>query len=253
MKSPASQMRWLLAVGCAAFLAALLWNPPAAIVAYAIERLSGQALQLRAPTGSAWKGIGRLYARQRSGEHVDLGPLSWTTRPARALLGKLPVDLAIGGSGGNLRVELSAGTVTVRGLNLELPGRLMASLVPALEGLGPLGQLRIGSENLRLESGSYYGVVALEWRPMQLSRLRGVVLGSHVARLRGAGENVDVELTTLEGPLRLNGTGNWKKDSGLELAGTIEHGEDRTGELSALLQGLCSEYSPGRCGFRFRQ
>jgi hypothetical protein len=47
-------------------------------------------------------------------------------------------------------------------------------------------------------------------------------LGSHVARLRGGGAKVDVELASLEGPLKLFGGGSWTRSAGLVVSGSAE-------------------------------
>ena len=119
---------------------------------------------------------------------------------------------------------------------------------PGIGPLGPQGTLLLRTENVRLAAGEMLGLADIEWRPVRLAAARGLELGSHVARLRGGGRKVDIELGNLEGPLRLSGGGAWTADNGLALSGTLEHGDNQS--LAAFLQNVCSEYRSGRCSFR---
>jgi hypothetical protein len=101
-----------------------------------------------------------------------------------------------------------------------------------------------------VERGSILGSAEVEWRNVRFSRAPGLLLGSHVARLRGGGNKVDIELGTLEGALRLTGTGTWDPKTGLRVAGAAEHSAQSPAELSRFLQAVCSGYRDNRCDFR---
>ncbi len=243
---------WLyVATGCLIYLGALIATTPAPWVSRAVEHLSGRAFLLRDPVGTAWAGSGRLYAQQRTGELVELGLLRWNTLPSGIIAGKLATEVALGESA--MKLELSPASATIRAMNVELPGRLLSIVAPGLEALGPQGKVRIRSDNLRFDANSALGLVDLEWRPVQLERARGLTLGSHVAHLRGGGRKIDIELGTLDGPLRLSGSGTWTAEAGLNISGALEHEVDRSGETASFLQGVCSEYRAGRCAFRFKR
>lgn len=238
------------ATGGLAYAAALIVMFPAPWIAHAIERKSGQALSLRDPVGTIWSGSGHLYVRRRSGEMLDLGMLRWTSSLLETLTGKLVAHIALGESAKAVRLELSPASTTLRGLNLTLPGQMLESVAPGLESLGPQGTVLIRSDNLRLEGNSVLGLADIEWRPVQLARAQGLELGSHVARLRGGGTKVDIELGTIAGPLRLTGGGTWTRDSGLSVSGAMEHGADPSGTMTQFLRAVCTEYRPGHCAFR---
>jgi general secretion pathway protein N len=244
---------WLcLGIGGLAYLATLIVTAPATWISRLVEGISRQALVLRDPAGTVWSGSGRLYARQRTGDLVGLGPLHWNTLFSGLFAGRLGMDLALGESEAIMEYEPLTATTTLRGMSVELPGRLLAIVAPGLEPLGPQGKIRIRSDNFRFDATSALGLADLEWRPVQLERAPGLTLGSHVAHLRGGGKQIAIELGTLEGPLRLSGSGSWSAESGLAISGALEHGEDRTGETVSFLKGVCSEYRNGRCAFRFK-
>ena len=238
--------------GLAAYLLAFLALAPAAWLAQSVERASLQRLELRDAAGSAWSGSGRLYARTRGGEFLDLGSVRWKSTPAALLRGKLAADMTLNESPKPIRVELSPGAVTLKDLALEVPGKALGTLAPPLEILGPGGRVRIQSDDLRLEGDSVLGLATIEWRDIRLARASGVELGSQVARLRGAGSRVDIELATLDGPLRVTGGGTWSPRGGLALSGTAEPRPEAAATLVPFLRGVCPEFRDQRCIFQIK-
>lgn len=238
---------------CLVYSASLLATFPAPWVARAIERASDQGLLLRDPAGTVWSGNGILYVRLRTGELLDLGRLRWRGSPSGILAGHLSADLALSMDAKTTRVELSLSGMNVRGLSLEIPGRILAELAPAFGAFGPEGKLLLRADNLRIEDGSILGLGEIEWHGLRLTRVSDIDLGSHTARLRGGGGKVDIAFGTIEGPLRLSGGGSWTRDAGLAVSGTAEHDPDRASTFARLLQGICSEYTSPRCTFRYQQ
>lgn len=240
------------AVACAIYLVTLIATIPAPWVARAVESMSKQRLLLRGPTGSFWAGSGHLYANPQSGARLDLGVLRWSTSWSAMLAGKLATDVGLGEAPKVMRVEISPLGTAVRGLKLELPASILPAFAPALEAFGPGGTLRIRSDELRLDAGSILGDAEIEWGGMRLARAQRLDLGSHFARLRGGGGKVDIELGSIQGPLRLSGGGSWVRGGGLNISGAAEHGAELTAALGPFLSGVCTEYRDRRCVFRLK-
>jgi hypothetical protein len=238
-----------LVVGAVTFAAVLLATAPASLVAYGIERATQGRVALRDPQGGAWSGTGRLYARRPAGQLVDLGPLRWRARPSSLLAGALSTDAVVGHGANSMRLDLSPSSLTVRGVDLQLPGSVIAAIDPALETLGPEGSVRIRSDSLRIDAQSVLGLAEVEWREVRLARAKGLEFGSHVARLRGGGGKVGIELATLSGPLQLKGGGSWERRSGaVSISGSAEASSEN---LAAFLRSVCAEYRDRRCAFRY--
>jgi general secretion pathway protein N len=236
----------LLAVGALVYLGVLVATFPAPWVSHMVEMASQRKLVLRDPAGTAWNGSGRLYARQRSGALVDLGPVRWTASPATLLAGKLGGELTVAEK--TMQVEASPSSVTVRRLDVQFPGALLAGFAPELAAVGADGLVRVRSDSLRVESDSLLGLAEIEWRGLRLARAQDLDLGSHVARLRGGGAKVDVELASLEGPLKLTGGGTWTRSAGLVVSGSAEA---RAANVAPFLRSVCAEYRDSRCNFRY--
>jgi general secretion pathway protein N len=237
-------------VGIVAYLAALAATLPATWVSRALEQVSSEKLLLRDPAGTIWNGSARVYAREHSGPPLELGELRWKTAWTGLLTGKLVADVAFGSAGKPAHVELSPFGVSVQALDVSLPARALGSFAPGLETFGPEGVLRVRTDSLRLDHESVLGLAEIEWRQVRFSRAPGLILGSHVARLRGGGSKVDIELGTLDGPLRLSGRGSWELKAGLRMAGSAEHGPQASAQLAQFLRAVCTEYRDNRCGFR---
>lgn len=238
--------------GAVIYVAALAATAPASWVARAVERASVQKLQLRAPAGSLWTGSGRLHAVPRTGPTIELGQLRWRTAWPALFTGRLAADVSLGDNARSARVELSPTATAIRGLDVSIPANVLATFIPALESLGPGGTLRIRSESQRIDASSILGQAEIEWRRVRLARAPGLDLGSHVARLRGGGEKLDIELATLEGPLRLSGNGTLTVQGGFTLAGMLEHDAQQPPALATFLTGVCASYSQNRCRFQLR-
>lgn len=169
---------------------------------------------------------------------MDLGELSWRVRFA---------DVALSGAA-RASIEVRPWGIAIRGLDATFPAAALALLDPALQALGPQGTLRVRSERLRLERGSVLGLAELEWRDARLERARGLALGSHVARLRGAGARVDIELASLAGPMRIEGSGTWTTSGAVRMSGSVD-AQDQ--EIGRFLRGVCAEVRGPRCFFRY--
>jgi len=235
-----------LVVGALVYVAVLVATFPAPWVSHMVEMATQRKLALREPLGTAWNGSGRLYARQRSGALVDLGPVRWTASPATLLTGTLGGELTVAGK--TMHVEASPSSVTVQRLDVQFPGALLAAFAPELAAVGADGVVRVRSDNLRVESDSLLGLAEIEWRGLRVARAQDLDLGSHVARLRGGGAKVDVELGSLEGPLKLTGGGTWTRSAGLVVSGSAEA---RAANVAPFLRSVCAEYRDSRCNFRY--
>jgi len=236
----------LLVVGALIYGAVLVATFPAPWVSHMVEMASQRKLVLREPLGTAWRGQGRLYARQRSGALVDLGPVRWSASPATLLTGKLAGELTVAEK--TMQVEASQSSLTVRRLDVQFPGALLAGFAPELAAVGADGVVRVRSESLRVESDSLLGLAEIEWRGLRLARAQNLDLGSHVARLRGGGAKVDVELASLEGPLKLTGGGTWTRSAVLVVSGSAEA---RAANVAPFLRSVCADYRDARCNFRY--
>lgn len=249
----ARRMATYAVVAAFVYLAALVATIPAPWVSRAVTKVSGQRLEMREPQGTLWSGSGRLYANSHSGPPLEIGLLRWRTSRTAVLQAKLVTEVTLGDGPKAMHMQLTPSSASIRAVDLTLPAELIATFAPAVEAMGPAGVLRVRSDELRLEGRRIFGLAELEWRQIRLARSPGLDLGSQYARLRGGGGRVDIELATLDGPLRLSGSGTWSVEAGLQLTGAIDQAGPQTNSLEVFLKGICTEYRGGRCKFHIRQ
>ena len=278
--------RWAAWGAVLGVLAGLVTQAPAQWLADSLHNATGSRLLLAEARGSLWNGSavlvltggagsrdasalpGRLEWRLRPG----LGVLRLDARQACCLPGGLQLTLNPGWNGYSLVLETdrpptSSATSATASRPASQPGaaRLLGQWPAAwLAGLGTPwntlqlgGQLQLASSGLRLQSVAgqlrLAGDLQLQIRGAS-SRLSALpTLGSYQLLLQGSGQGGDatrLQLSSLEGPLQLNGEGQWT-GARLRFRGTAQAADGQDSALANLLniigrrQGALSVISIG--------
>ena len=220
--TPAIPWRWArLGAAAGVLLATLVWAP-ARWLASAVVQASDGRLQLRQARGTVWAGDAVLtLAPDRSGSDV------------RSLPGRLRWQFGLGLARPGLTLQLSNPCCTPQAMQWRLgweagapalsladqtsqwPLALLAGLGAPWNTLQAEGQLHWQSSGLRLGWAEgrlrWHGQSELRVQDVgsRLSTLRP--MGSYRIMLRGADGTAtpDIDLATLNGPLRLSGKGQW--------------------------------------------
>lgn len=206
---------------CVGVLLALLWGAPARWLAAGVGWATQERVQLRDARGTVWTGSAALT--------LTGGPGS---RDARSLPSRIEWHLAWAWPGLSLTLSSACCTPTPlqwrmvagwRDIELSLHNHQSSWPMALLSGLGAPwntlqaeGQLQWQSTDLRLRWAAgqlhWQGQSALQVRDLasRLSTLRP--MGSYHLALQGTAPGTptpSLTLTTLTGPLRLNGQGQW--------------------------------------------
>ena len=209
---------WALAGALLGLLLVGVLAAPARWLSAGVARATGDMVQLAEPQGSLWNGSARLLLTGGAGSQDRAalpGRVQWRLRPA---LGGLdlamtadcctptgPLALRVSLLWGGARVALQDGQT-------QWPAALLAGLGTPFNTLQPQGELALATQNLAAEwragRPSLTGGAELTLRHVssRLSTLRPI--GSYQLKLSG-GEAVALDLSTLEGSLRLSGSGQW--------------------------------------------
>jgi general secretion pathway protein N len=211
-----------------------------------LQRASQGAFAMTAAKGTLWRGEGSLQALLPSGEAVTLMPLRWHIVGGELL--SLKLHLQAQSARDNkpvLDVVLSQGEANIRQAKLDLPAALLGVLSPTLREASLSGQLALQVDELRIDRGRAAGKAQAYWKGAgsSLSRIRP--LGNYLLVMNGKGEAMDFNLTTMGGPLTLNGSGSWipGKAPDLRIMATPE--ESARQDLAPLLRMFGRETSPG--------
>lgn len=215
---------WVLAGAVLGAVCGLVWQAPASWLAEAVGEASGRRLLLADARGTVWAGsaVAVLTAGPGSRDASALpGRLQWSLAPG---LGVVRLTLAHEGSiarpwqvevepgFGRLRLRWPAGRTELA----RWPAAWLAGLGLPFNALRPGGVLRLSSEDLAVESAQgrwrVQGRARLEVLALQSVLAPLDTLGSYQVDLIGQAQGQDataVQLTTLQGPLRLQGSGQW--------------------------------------------
>jgi general secretion pathway protein N len=241
--------RWALWGAAVGALLGLLLFLPASWLADRVQQATNGRLLLADVRGSIWNGSAVLVLTGGSGSRDASalpGRLRWRLRPAWRGL-RITAEQACC-LNGKLRLELHP---TLAGFTLVLPARSEAvGQWPTrwLEGLGAPwntlqfgGTLQLSSPGLTIEqiSGRTRLTGTLEVQVQNLSSRLSTLsnLGSYRLDLRsdaGTGDAAQLTLQTLEGVLRLSGTGQWT-GARLRFRGQAQAAEGQEAGLANLL------------------
>jgi general secretion pathway protein N len=237
---------WLLA-GLVSMALTLLIFAPAAWMAPLLESQTGGRLTLGDARGTWWHGSAFIGAAPGGSDPVAPllpGQFSWRVSLAALLLGRVEGVLE--------NAAVLSGPVTVAGglhewqigaSSLILPAERLVALGAPLNTLQPSGRMRLSWQPLLL-SRQDGGVGAngamhldLEGMASRLSPIRP--LGDYRLTVDWRGQEAEVRLATVRGPLLLGGSGAFAGGR-LRFSGTAEadagHGEELANLLSLLGQ-----------------
>ena len=224
---------------------------PASWMGLLLERQTGGRLTLGDAQGSLWNGsafVGGAAGGKDPVTPLVPGRFAWRLSPA-LLIGQLdllvenPATLSqpvqINGSWDQWQVSAAA---------LALPAERLAGLGAPLNTIAPSGQMRLRWNTLQVARQAnaivLLGSMTLEMREMA-SRLSAVKpLGSYDLTLDWRGQQAQVELKTVKGPLLLSGSGALQNGR-LQFAGQAESQAGQEERLANLLNLLGQRRTEG--------
>ncbi len=226
---------------------ALLATAPATWVSTAVAAATHQQVLL-ADTRGSWHAGSAQLVLQGAAHDAELAPgrLHWKVGFSQLWRGRMRLDIDWHGVASTpLRLEsgIAAGGWTLRQRDAGewaamLPASLLVGLGAPWNTIAPDGALVLSVRELQMRSAEgrlrLHGVVQVDARDMR-SRLSPVApLGSWRLRLVGNGADATLRLSTLTGPLILDGTGNWN-GSHLQFAGHAHAAPTQEQALAGLL------------------
>lgn len=240
--APRAPWGWAAAGVLVGVLPALVAFAPAQWLAQAVDGASGGQVLLVQARGTVWTGSAQLVLTGggASQDRAALpGRLEWRLRPTlRGLRAQVhaaccmpaPLQARVDARWGGMRLALADGQG-------QFPAGLLTGLGTPWNTLQPEGQLAVQTRGLEAvwTSGrlALTGMAQLDARAMssRLSTLRP--MGSYRLVLQG-GELPTLTLSTLEGDLRLSGSGQWVGQR-LRFAGEASATPEREAALANLL------------------
>ncbi|WP_028605934.1 type II secretion system protein N [Ottowia thiooxydans] len=210
--------KWALAGALLSLIAVLILAAPARWLATTLARGTGGVVQLQDAQGSVWSGSARLVLTGGAGSQGSTalpGRIHWKLRPAGlGVRAQLTAECCTPGEPLDLRI-----TPSWNGARLALTDGKTAWPAAVLTGLGtpwntiqPQGELELSTRGLSVEwlDGRVIMGGSAEFTARHMSSRLSTLqpLGSYRMTLTG-GDSPSLDLSTLEGALRLAGKGQW--------------------------------------------
>lgn len=203
-------MRWTaLAFGLVVYAAALLALAPATLLDARLQAASGGRLRLAEAHGSLWAGQGWIEIRDADGTAGVARPLAWRVGPLSLLRGGLVINVVLEGGGKPFPVRVSPSRIELQHAGIQLPATVLGLAMPKLAPLRLSGEVLVTVSRLSMERGRVEGDATVQWRAAGSALTPLSPLGDYEVRLKAAGAGMQAVLSTLEGPLQLEGKGTW--------------------------------------------
>ena len=206
-----SATRYGTGLALAAVLAAALTAAVRAPAAWVGDWLQSQGkLRLIDARGTVWSGSAMLGLSDGRQVMLVPGRLSWEVGLAAIVSGRVTADVAHPALAAPLAVSLAAKSIALQAGQAELPAAILAALGAPFNTVRPGGVLGLRWTDVVIESGVLAGDLQIDWREAQSSLSTVAPLGSYRLRITGTGDTARLQLDTLSGPLRLQGSGTVK-------------------------------------------
>jgi general secretion pathway protein N len=243
-------MRWTAplagsSVFAAALIAALILMAPATLIDARLARASDGRLRLAEADGSLWSGAGWIEIRDAQGRAGVAKRIAWRVLPQSLLRGRLVAEVELDQALKPFPVTLSLSGIEILEAGITLPAAALGLGMPKLAPFRLTGEVLLKIPRLSLERGRMDGDATLQWRAAGSALTPVSPLGDYEVRFKAAGPAMQLALSTLEGPLQLDGKGAWSNGSAPSFFATARVPAQLQEQLSPLFRLVAIERGPG--------
>jgi len=236
-------MRWI-ATGVF-FVLALAVLAPATLIDARLESASGGRLRLAEAQGSVWSGAGWIELRDAEGRAGVARRFAWRVLPESLLRGRLVAEVRLEQNAKPFRLTLSPSRLEIADAGIDLPAAALGLGVPRLAALRLTGDVMVRIPHLSLERGRIDGDATLQWRAAGSALTPVSPLGAYEVQLTAAGPAMHAALRTLEGPLQLEGKGDWTNGAAPSFLATARVPAQLQEQLAPLFRVIAVERGAG--------
>ncbi|SDV48477.1 type II secretion system protein N [Chitinasiproducens palmae] len=229
---------------------------PAAWLTPQVARLTGARIALVGASGTVWRGAATLQLSAGPDARTATllpGRLQWRTHVLPLLLGTLRIDLSHDEAMSEpVRLDARPAGATLSAGSMRLPVSLFEGLGAPFNTLALNGELRADWTPWRVTAGRSAGQATLTLRDTRSAVSRVAPLGDYRVRIEAAAGTFDLALSTLKGPLLLDGSGRGD-GAGFRFDGTARAEADRLPALRGLIGLLGPLQRDGEARLTFRR
>jgi general secretion pathway protein N len=239
--------RWRLpAFVLAAYVVALAALAPATLIDARLQRMGEGTLRLAEARGSLWSGTGWIEARDAHGKAGIARRLAWRVLPESLLRGRLVAEVELDQAARPFPVTMSLSRLDIGALRVRLPAAALGLGMPRLAPLRLTGDVQVDVAHLSFARGRTDGAATLQWRAAGSSMTPVSPLGDYEVRISADGPAVRAALSTLEGPLQLEGSGTWTHGAPPDFIVMARVAAAQQAQLAPLLRLIAIERGAGQ-------
>jgi general secretion pathway protein N len=204
-------MRYRIFLVLAAVLAVVVTTAVRAPAVWVADWMQNHGrLRLVDARGTVWSGSAMIGVSDGRQVLLIPGRISWKIGLAAVTSGRVTAEVTHSSLPAPLAVSLAPRLITVKAGQSELPAALLVALGTPFNTIRPGGALGVRWTDMEIKDGALAGGLQIEWREAQSALSPVAPLGSYRLQIAGAGDTARVQLDTLRGPLRLQGSGTVK-------------------------------------------
>jgi general secretion pathway protein N len=231
--------------GAITFTVGLTCLLPASLIDGLLKTNTGGIVRLADAHGTVWAGEGYVELRDNGQPVAPQQHVTWRFSPNSVLGGHLQFTLTLNQSAQPTSVLIGISSITLRNTTLQLPAATLSLAIPKLAPLGLQGDLSIAIDDVQFAENQTAGNARLKWMRAGSKMTNVSPLGNYQAELLTQGSMISVALSTVEGPLQLDGKGSWAIQAAPNFSGTARVPSSLQQQLSPILRLIATERVPG--------
>jgi general secretion pathway protein N len=196
-------------------------------------------LRLVYANGTIWSGTAMLALSDGKQARILPHRVSWQVQWRALFAGRIAVEILHAAVDGPLRLSYDRNGINLDPGSALLPAGLLTVVGAPFNTISPGGTLVLRWDKLRMAGNGFDGEISMEWRAAQSALSPVSPLGDYRLVARANSGNGDLTLTTLSGPLILEGVGKFSEGK-LQFSGTA----DAVPHMRASLNGLIGVLGP---------
>jgi general secretion pathway protein N len=191
---------------------------PASVAAWLVARGTSEEVTIGEPTGTLWTGAGNVLVRSPQGA-LSIPGFSWDIELGYLWRGEIAARVRADGPqiAGAAEVGRGPHSVWLRNAEVHAPLELLSGGLAALQPLGPSGRLTLRATSLGVNAPAVTGAADLLLENAQSVRYGS--LGDYRVAVQGAPDGALLNVSTLKGPLHIQGNGEMSVDGALRFRG----------------------------------
>ena len=238
--------RSLLAIGLGIYAGALVVQAPATLVDAGLQRASSGRLRLAQAQGTIWAGAGLIEIRDAGSRNAIAENIAWRVMPESMWRGRLVCEIGLERTARHFPLSASLSKIEIADAEIDLPAEALAFAEPRLKPLRLSGDVLLHAANLSIGRDGMLGNATLQWRSAGSAFSPVSPIGSYELRLDGQGNTVHATLSTLQGPLQLDGSGSWTTGRNPEFQATVRVPPQYQEQFAPLLRLISVQREEGR-------